>query len=216
MSTPDVSSDTRTRLIEAALDHFGHSGFDGANVRAIARDAGANVAAINYHFGGKQALYRAVAAYIVERIRDAAWPAGAPPRPEMTRVLSKDEARAALHAMIDRTGRTLLESKQAERWARYIVREQLEPTDAFDILYDGVLGQVYGTVTALVARLLDLDPKSSEARLEMFALMGQPLVFRIGRAAVLRQMGWKDVGSRKADVILEQLHRSIDRLGRAP
>jgi AcrR family transcriptional regulator len=51
---------TRRRLIEAGLARFARHGFDGASVRAIADDAQANQAAIKYHFGNKDGLYREV------------------------------------------------------------------------------------------------------------------------------------------------------------
>ena len=51
--------DTRQRLINAAMDVFADQGFRATTVREICSRAGANVAAVNYHFGGKEDLYRA-------------------------------------------------------------------------------------------------------------------------------------------------------------
>jgi len=51
---------TRTALLEAAGRQFAQVGFDGCRNQAIADAAGANKAMINYHFGGKLGLYRAV------------------------------------------------------------------------------------------------------------------------------------------------------------
>ena len=48
--------DTRQRLIEAALKIFGESGFEGASTRMLADAAGANLAAIPYHFGSKEVI----------------------------------------------------------------------------------------------------------------------------------------------------------------
>src|SRR5690606_15865778 len=59
---------TRARLIEAALDSFGRLGFEGASTREIAKAAKANLAAIAYHFGSKEALHVAVAEHIIARI----------------------------------------------------------------------------------------------------------------------------------------------------
>src|SRR3954468_15221922 len=57
---PNLSEATRTRLIEAAGKVFAEQGFKAATVRDICTAAGANVAAVNYHFGGKEGLYAAV------------------------------------------------------------------------------------------------------------------------------------------------------------
>ena len=51
---------TRRALIEAATTVFAEQGYDAGSVRAITGRARANQAAITYHFGGKEGLYREV------------------------------------------------------------------------------------------------------------------------------------------------------------
>ncbi len=54
--TPAISK-TKLTLISAAGQLFAMHGLDGVSVRTIAEKAGVNIAAINYHFGGKEKLY---------------------------------------------------------------------------------------------------------------------------------------------------------------
>ena len=56
--TSEGSARTRDRLIEAAERLFAARGFRATSVRNITAEAACNVAAINYHFGGKANLYR--------------------------------------------------------------------------------------------------------------------------------------------------------------
>src|SRR5262249_22619770 len=49
---------TRSSLLNAGARLFAARGFDGASVAEVARQAGANKALINYHFGGKPQLFR--------------------------------------------------------------------------------------------------------------------------------------------------------------
>src|SRR5579885_3057796 len=51
---------TRQAILDRAADVFAESGFGRASVREITGRAGVNQAAINYHFGSKEALYREV------------------------------------------------------------------------------------------------------------------------------------------------------------
>jgi AcrR family transcriptional regulator len=57
MTSPTLSQDSRTRLIESAILHFAAKGFDGAGIREIAKSASANSALVAYHFCGKEGLY---------------------------------------------------------------------------------------------------------------------------------------------------------------
>ena len=52
--------DTKQALLLAAGELFAQNGFEGTSTRSIAIKAKANIAAINYHFGGKENLYAEV------------------------------------------------------------------------------------------------------------------------------------------------------------
>lgn len=49
--------ETRQKLLDVACEIFAEKGYRGAKVSEICRRAGANVAAVNYYFGGKADLY---------------------------------------------------------------------------------------------------------------------------------------------------------------
>ena len=52
--------ETRTRILDAAEELFMQHGFEGSSMRALTTRAGVNLAAVNYHFGSKDALIEAV------------------------------------------------------------------------------------------------------------------------------------------------------------
>lgn len=52
--------ETQTRILDAAEALFMQHGFEGASMRMLTASAGVNLAAINYHFGSKDALVEAV------------------------------------------------------------------------------------------------------------------------------------------------------------
>jgi AcrR family transcriptional regulator len=62
--------ETRERLLSEAERMFASRGYTSASVRRITESAGANVAAVSYYFGGKEGLYRAVFARLLEETRE--------------------------------------------------------------------------------------------------------------------------------------------------
>src|ERR1700754_5083057 len=66
-----ASPDTRTQILDAAERLFAERGFRGTSIRAITDLAGANLAAVGYHFGSKAELLAAVARRVIEPINAA-------------------------------------------------------------------------------------------------------------------------------------------------
>ena len=96
------------------------------------------------------------------------------------------------------------------------MREQMAPSAAFDILYERVMGRAHGFITRLIAIITGDPPESPAAKLAAFSMIGQVLVFRIARAAVMRRMGWRRLGAAEEAHINDALCRSVARLGRNP
>lgn len=80
--------DTKTRILDAAEHLFAGSGIDATSLRDIAARAAVNLAAANYHFGGKESLVQAVAA---RRIH--------PMMQRRLELLDRAEAEAGTHAL---------------------------------------------------------------------------------------------------------------------
>jgi AcrR family transcriptional regulator len=115
-----TGSDIRQRIIQAAGPIFAQKGFDGTTIREICRKAGVNVAAVNYHFGGKAELYRetVTAAHPVKFTQKPAqlsWPPGTPPQQKL---------RDFIRTMLERVLQIDPNSWQEE----LLLREVLNPT----------------------------------------------------------------------------------------
>lgn len=58
-----IRTSTPDRLLAAAEDLFAERGYDAVSVREVARRAGANLAAVGYHYGSKERLFAAALAH---------------------------------------------------------------------------------------------------------------------------------------------------------
>lgn len=210
---PTLSKSDRAkgRLLEAALSTFGNKGLKAATVREIARAAGQNVAAIDYYFGGKANLYRAVLEGIVREIRSRLREvleevSQFASRPEP----SRDEARRLLKLFVRTVYLRLLSRDDALPLARLIFREQLQATVGFEVLYEQGFRHIHEALCFLVGLLLGTRPRDTETILRTHTLMGQIYFFVVSREAILRRAGWKTLEGRNAERVIELVCENID------
>lgn len=216
MSKPQTanarSEATREALILAAIDAFGLNGFHAVTTKAIASSAGVNPALISYHFGGKSGLYRACFAYIGEHletrlasvISETRAAARAPHLGAPSACRRPERARELCCLIVDAMA-GLMTSTETRPWARLILREQQDPSDAFDILYQGVMGKMLSLLTAFVAAARGDRRVKAGDRLVALMLVGQVLVFRTATATVLRHTRWNRIGAAQTAAIRAQL-----------
>lgn len=199
---------TREKLLNTAIDVFGRYGFDGATTRRLADAAGVNLQAIPYYFGGKEGLYVAAAEHLASIIGGHV---GDLRTMIVSRLAELDaegaamtpmEARHFLTQMVQRMI-ALFVSKESESWARFIIREQMEPTEAFKRIYGSIMGPMIEMARRLIGAILEDDPASEHIRLRTLSFVGSVLVFRMAHAAVYAQLEWESAGPKE----IETLHR---------
>lgn len=202
--------DTRSQLLEAAIRLFALHGFDGVTTRQLAAEAGANVAAIAYHFGGKRELYRAVLAAIVTDTDPMFRPAFAAISSGVGAANGDKAALARLAALlVGNLIRGFIEYP-AMRWrAGLVLKEYSQPSDDFDILFKGRIEPLHKAVTALAAAALGLDPEDPRAAMRAHAVMGQILVFGIARVVLLRRLDWDDLTPERLATVIEVATDSV-------
>lgn len=206
MPTPNLPSNQA--LLRVAIDAFGRYGLEGASTRNIAGAAGKPMSAITYHFGGKDGLYLACAQHIADTI-------GAMVAPALDQVAalcradgSPAQARAGLAMIFTGFVQTMV-SEETAQFSRFIMREQMEPSAAFEILYGGVMGSMLTRVTDLLIVVSGDRLSKAEAQVRTIALMGQVMAFRVAHAAVMRTTGWTSIGPDQAAAINQSIQRHL-------
>jgi len=193
------------RLLDIAVREFSLKGLEGASTRDIAAAAGTVMSSITYHYGGKEGLYLAVADYIAEQmgrdmIGDPALDEAIEPRPA--------EARHALHHIFDRFIDKML-SVQTGDWSLFIVREQTNPTAAFERIWSGMMGRMMERMVALVC-IATGRRDAKVARIAAITMLGQVIVLRASRASCLKLLQTIDFEADDIAALKAQIANNID------
>ena len=179
---------TKSRLLEGAGEEFAEKGFELARVRAICDRAGANLAAINYHFGDKEHLY-------VEVLR-AAHRCGLDPQEERfdPGLSPAERLRAFIHQFLGR----VLSMNQPDDWQhRLMMREMISPTPFSEVLVREVIRPRFELIRGLMR---EICPEADDRRLNalVFSVIGQCLHYKMARRVTERLIG--DEGYRALDL----------------
>ncbi len=186
---------TRTALVGAALHLFGLKGFDATTTREIATQAGVNIAAIAYHFGGKEGLRQACGARVAAQVAELL------PLTETDPALTPEAAAARLEHVIIGAVRFFATDHHAQDLVAFMLREIAQDGPVLDAVYGAVIEDRHRALCGLWGRATGTDPEAEATRLSVFALIGQTVYFRIGQPVIRRRMGWETLGAPEADRI---------------
>ncbi|MDX8532117.1 CerR family C-terminal domain-containing protein [Mesorhizobium sp. VK25A] len=195
-----TAEQTRAALVQAALKLFGRQGFDGTSTREIAAEAKANIGSIAYHFGGKEGLRAAAADFIVDTIQGVAGQALG--GTQAVAPLDPEAARAQLFAALERMVGFVVASPHAGEIVQFVLRELSHPTAALDRIYAGVFEPMHLRLCQIWEQATGEPAESEATKLTVFTMIGQVIYFRIGREAVMRRMGWREIGEAEAAKVM--------------
>lgn len=203
-------SDTRDKLIAAGLRLFGRYGFEGTSTRALASEAGVNIAAIAYHFGGKDGLRRACAEQVAHRVGSAFSIAQDAPLPA-----TPEAAMAEMETSIAGFAGMLFGQPGGADFVPFVLREIADTGEVADLLFAHLFEPRHARLCRLWAVATGQPAESDAVRLAVFTLIGQLLYFRIAQPFVTRRMGWDGIGVNETRAlvatVIENLRAAIQR-----
>jgi AcrR family transcriptional regulator len=159
---------TRERIMKAAERLFAERGYDATSIRAIVAKARVNQAAINYHFDGKDGLYREVLRSAFRALTEQQLE-----HADEMKAMSRE---AALVEFIRRQLRPLLGRDEYSRHMRILNWETVRPTAVFRKLLSEEAAPFMALAVELVRRF---QPEADQRTLVAAAvwLLGQCSVF---------------------------------------
>ncbi len=190
-------NETRGRVLEAAARLFAEHGFNHVSIRDICREAGSNVASVNYHFGDKLGLYRELIGAVAEGMNDAknsAFGAGAgrPPEEQLRAYI-----RGFLHQLLD-------QNPEETCWLeKLMVRETTEPTPALDLIIEKGIKPAAERLAKLVGEVLGLPADDPRAMQGAGAIQGLCIWYRSTRPVAERMFPELKITPERIDEIAD-------------
>lgn len=176
---PDLTPPTKDRILRAAGIIFGKKGYKDATIRCIAKDAQVNIAAINYHFRGKEELYGAVLEdvfYTGFTRFSATLEIGADADP-------KQRLRGFIRGMFYR-----LQSR--EGWGgmsgqgRLIARELLDPSPAFTSVLNRYVKPHKDLLLTIIVDIMQINPGPEKLMPCAMSIIGQCIYHALGSTVI--------------------------------
>lgn len=172
----EPGQDTRLRLIEAASEIFIEQGYQAAKIRDIVTRARANLAAINYYFGGKEGLYAAVIQHHADlAIADFT---------QLAAAVQKRPPEARLKEYIQVFLKRLLNDNVQSRMSKLIARESIEPTAAFGVVMEKFIFPGHTTLSDIIRTIVGKEVGEETIRRSSMSVIGQCLYYQNARRVV--------------------------------
>jgi AcrR family transcriptional regulator len=189
---------TNERLLRAAGEVFAQRGFRAATVREISQHAKANVAAVNYHFKDKKALYIAVLRYAVTSAYDR--------YPPDYGLGDNPTAEDRLHAFIRSMLFRLLDKGRPAWHGKLMIRELADPTPGLDELIESSVRPMNQLLSSIVREIMGEAAEDESVALCAMSIIGQCLFYRHGRP-ILSTMYPGRYGPNEVDLLAEHIKR---------
>lgn len=160
---------TRAALIKAATAVFAEHGYEGGSVRAITQRAGANQAAINYHFGGKDGLYREVLVAAADALEKESFLDAE----ELDRLPPAEALRLYLRQFLS----PLVKRDRVSQYLRLYAWESVRPSAIFNSFVEARPPRVFRLAERVARRFLPDDAPMEEIVFRGLWLAQQPIFF---------------------------------------
>jgi len=175
---------TRERILDEAERLFSEKGFAAVSVREITSAAHCHLAAVNYHFGGKQALYLDVFRH--------RWLPRAQKVGERLAALAEEKPPTAEEVVRGITGiffSAFASEPERQRHAMLMIRELNQPGEALEMVFNEAIRPNFRIMIGLLKPHLPPQMDNNRIILYLFSIFAQLIYFNMARLPVMRAMG---------------------------
>jgi AcrR family transcriptional regulator len=197
--------ETRERILTVACAVFADRGYHDATVEEICTKAKTNIAAINYHFGGKDKLYAEAWQRAFEEANAAYPPEGGlgPDAP------AEDRLRGTIHSLVGRS----VNPGRIGHAGRLLLQEMVHPTAVIEHVKHKAIGAMKQRMDALMRELLGPEATDEQVLFCAMSIVHQSITVGIhlftGRMPPLMKL------DRPSEELVEALSDHVNRFSLA-
>ncbi|MBI1292622.1 DUF1956 domain-containing protein [bacterium] len=163
------TASTPARILEVATQLFAENGFEKTTVRQISEAAGVNVAAVNYHFSDKEALY----AEVLSRAHQCATSLH-PARVAFEAGHPEEALREFVGILIKR----IFDREHNQVFGRLMAFEMMQPTRALERLVEQEFLPTMKALSRIIVGVLGIDPGPAVLRRLCYSIVGQIVFYK--------------------------------------
>jgi len=194
---PEHTVLTKERILAAAGEIFGAKGFKDATIRTIALAAEVNIAAINYHFGGKEGLYREVLRHVRRRAYET--------YPTTHGLTGDAPPREKLHAFVRSFLLRIFDEERNPGFGTLMIREMVEPTNALDMLVEEGICLLFSELVEIVRTIMGNGVEQEQVVAASRCAISQCVFFLCSRSVISRMSPDQTYGPGDIDKLAEQI-----------
>lgn len=206
------TSETAAKILKTALRMFAAATPEAVRMRDLAREAGVNLAAINYYFKSKDALYMELADIIVRLFQVQHEPFVK----RFEEIKISENAKDAAQLIKDVLASRIRCESKSNTCFRYILliimREELCNGPLFKLF----LKELFIPRTKITARLIEIATKGrisgERAAIAAKILFGQPHLFNTAIEGVKIELNWRTFGEKEAEKVRRINAEFIDKI----
>ncbi|MGH9450624.1 MAG: TetR/AcrR family transcriptional regulator [Terriglobia bacterium] len=173
-SKPALELDTRQKLLDAAGRLFAERGFADVSIREICKAAGgANMAAVNYYFRDKAALYRELLQHIVDATMKRGYE-------HTLEAIAGKQPKEKLHVFLRLFLQDILGEEADDRCVvlgKLMNREMIDPTPDFDIVVKQGMKPRFALLSQIVGEIMERPVTDPRVLSGTQSTMGQCLIY---------------------------------------
>ena len=204
-------TNSKEKILDAAITIFSKHGFNGARTRDLADLAKVNIATLHYHFKSKDNIYGCVIKQIVELSNKDMMPVMIEQKRIIENSKNKKEIIEAIKIMT-LAFIAIITNPNNRRYSKIIALEQIDQSKHFKIIFESIMTRVCEPFLHAIAKILQKRSDAIEVILLTHSIHSMITALQNNRSSLFYLSGWKEYNDDNIKAVKKNILSAIDSL----